>query len=468
MTSSCLIKSQEPSSQSQSSDSHSTSSNDDVCLSKTRRFRLPFAELLIARHKRPIVIISILLVAVGASLYNSIILSKSRFDIGVPLFAALIYEVTQVMLAIGWITLSKGHSNSNNPRIIPFYQRIEFSRYMKFVLPCGIAAGLNVALSNVSLQLVSLSFYVMVKSSSLLFLLIFAFIFGLEQPSLHLSYIMFLLVTGLTLTVYNPTAFDFTGFALVLMAAMVASFRWALTQMIMKRSNGNGFDENLEMFGSGPTHTIILLGPVIVGTLLMLCLFVEGPTAIAKSIFFREFWGALIAFGLCILGGIQSFVLVVLEYQGVRLTSVLTLFVSGICKEILIIAISVLFLDDHITMINIMGASLSIVGILLYSLYKQRLRRERILAEGHDLEEEILPSLYMGAVEPPWIIEPLGSLEASMHLQEGCLMDKGPKRPIKALVKCKSFLDPIDRPYQATTEPRIYRSISLPRLLQKV
>ncbi len=49
------------------------------------------------------------------------------------------------------------------------------------VLPNGIATGLDIGFSNYSLVFISLSFYVMCKSTTPMFLLVFAFIWRIER-----------------------------------------------------------------------------------------------------------------------------------------------------------------------------------------------------------------------------------------------------------------------------------------------
>lgn len=51
------------------------------------------------------------------------------------------------------------------------------------VVPNGVATGLDIGFSNYSLVFITLSFYVMCKSTTPLFLLFFAIAWGIEKPS---------------------------------------------------------------------------------------------------------------------------------------------------------------------------------------------------------------------------------------------------------------------------------------------
>ena len=58
---------------------------------------------------------------------------------------------------------------------------LSWREYFTKVVPNGVCTGLDIGLSNFSLSLISLSFYTMCKSTTPLFLLAFAFAWGLEK-----------------------------------------------------------------------------------------------------------------------------------------------------------------------------------------------------------------------------------------------------------------------------------------------
>lgn len=74
----------------------------------------------------------------------------------------------------------------------------------------------------------------MCKSSSLIFVLLFAFLFKLEQPSWRLVFVILLIVSGVLLMVFTQTHFVLVGFLLVMSASLSGGFRWALTQVLLR------------------------------------------------------------------------------------------------------------------------------------------------------------------------------------------------------------------------------------------
>lgn len=103
-----------------------------------------------------------------------------------------------------------------------------FHRYKVF--PCALATSLDIGLSNLSLKTITLSFYsmcnsktchighevltfiqAMCKSSTLAFVLVFAFLFRLEKPSIKLICIILIIIVGVLLMVSDETEFELVG-----------------------------------------------------------------------------------------------------------------------------------------------------------------------------------------------------------------------------------------------------------------
>lgn len=121
----------------------------------------------------------------------------------------------------------------------------------------------------------------MCKSSTLGFVLLFAFIFKLEKPTWRLTGIISLITIGLVLMVSGETQFDFLGMMEVLTASAMGGLRWALTQKLLDK----------EALGlNNPFATLFFLAPVMAATLAICSLIIEGPWAIFAS---EEHWGGL-------------------------------------------------------------------------------------------------------------------------------------------------------------------------------
>lgn len=127
----------------------------------------------------------------------------------------------------------------------------------------------------------------MCKSSSLVFVLFFAFIFRLERFSARLIGVIMLITSGVVLMVATETKFALGGMLLVFAASALGGLRWALTQMLLTGHGGHGAavpnaateveEKEEEPMGlDNPCATIYWLAPTMAVTLFILCAIVDG------------------------------------------------------------------------------------------------------------------------------------------------------------------------------------------------
>lgn len=89
-------------------------------------------------------------------------------------------------------------------------------------VPVGITTALDVAASNASYLYVSIPFYTVVKSSTILFVLFFSILYRLQPFKLSLIAVATLISGGVALAVYGEKAeFSLLGLGLVLGASCV-------------------------------------------------------------------------------------------------------------------------------------------------------------------------------------------------------------------------------------------------------
>lgn len=75
----------------------------------------------------------------------------------------------------------------------------------------------------------------MCKSSSLGFVLLFAFLFKLEKPTFKLVAIIAIITAGVIMMVSGETQFSLVGMIQVLSASAMGGLRWALTQKLLDK-----------------------------------------------------------------------------------------------------------------------------------------------------------------------------------------------------------------------------------------
>jgi len=197
--------------------------------------------------------------------------SPSHFSFPAPVFVTTIHMVVQFGLAAAlrafWPERFRPPENPT-PR-----------DYVQKAVPTAVATSLDVGLSNLSLKTITLSFYTMCKSSSLIFVLMFAFLFRLEVFSWRLVAVIFLIFSGVVLMVATEAHFVLEGLILVLSASALGGLRWSLVQILLNTKK-IGFDN--------PAATIYWLAPSMAITLTVTSAILENWPSLFRSEFFSK------------------------------------------------------------------------------------------------------------------------------------------------------------------------------------
>ncbi|KAH9979088.1 triose-phosphate transporter family-domain-containing protein [Lactifluus volemus] len=277
--------------------------------------------------------------------------APDHFGFPLPLFVTMLHMLVQSVLAsilrFGW------------PRRFRPEHDPSKKDYLKKVIPVAVSTGLDIGLSNMSLKTITLSFYTMCKSSSLVFVLAFAFFFRLEIFSLRLIGVILLISVGVLLMVATE------------LISALGGLRWSLTQMLM-RNKRSGMNQ--------PAATIFWLAPVMGLTMAIVSITLEswselsgfhppdGPAASLRII------------ALLIVPGIIAFFMVLAEYYIIQRVGVVPMSIAGMAKEVATISASALVFGDELTPLNITGVAVTVCGIALFTHHKYRKRLESDVA----------------------------------------------------------------------------------------
>ncbi|KAI6044657.1 triose-phosphate transporter family-domain-containing protein [Pisolithus marmoratus] len=289
------------------------------------------------------------------SVYNKWMFSFDHFGFPYPLFVTTIHMLIQFILAAA---LRFIHPRRYCPESRPNWQA-----YGTKAVPAAISTSVDIGLSNVSLKTITLSFYTMCKSSSLIFVLIFAFLFRLEKFSLRLVAVILVIFGGVLLMVASETAFVLSGFILVMTASVCSGLRWSLTQLLMR-------DKNMGM--DSPAAAIFWLTPIMGVTLAIISILWEGWDRVFSTPFFNSLASTINTTVMLTLPGFLAFCMVMSEYYIIQRAGVLPMSIAGIAKEVSTITISAWFFGDELTPLNITGVVITTCGIALFTYHKYR------------------------------------------------------------------------------------------------
>ncbi|OXV10095.1 hypothetical protein Egran_02142 [Elaphomyces granulatus] len=317
------------------------------------------------------------------SIYNKWMFSDISVVFPFPLFATSLHMVVQFTLST--LVLYSFPSLRSRPPPAPGLARFS---YLAFLLPCGIAGSLDIGLGNMSLRFISLTFLTICKSFSLAFVLLFAFIFRLETPSIRLTFVIAAITVGVVMMVAAETSFNAIGFALVISSAFFSGLRWTLTQFLILHQPAT----------SNPFSTLFFLSPIMFVSLITISLAIEGPAQILhgfKSL--SELHGPVGGMLLLIFPGILAFGMVSSQFALLKRASVVTLNVCGIFKELVTIMGANIVFHDELTFINATGVVITIGSIAYYNYVNVSKMRKEIRTQILQRESALNAMNYVDA-----------------------------------------------------------------------
>ena len=318
------------------------------------------------------------------ALYNKAVFSKKGFP------APLLYTSCQFFMqwllataALQWPQLFNDEDKRFVTRGRPIIPTDSWSRT---ILPVGFFMGLDIGLSNISLVYITVSFYTLTKTTSLIFTLFVSFVTGMEKFSWTLTGIVVTVMFGEAAAVIGETQFNAIGFFICLSAAAVSAVRWVIAQKVMHSSSSNKY---------GLHHPIILLYhamPVMtVVTFSFSCVHeqwwkAEKWDSIQWSFQTSNEW--IMAFATVLLGACMAFGMTLSEFELLKTTSAITVMIIGTAKDLITIGASVVIYGDVLDAYNVCGLFLCLMGIIGYNNYKlQKMKREALTGKTGDIDD---------------------------------------------------------------------------------
>ncbi|KAK8455027.1 hypothetical protein SEVIR_4G069800v4 [Setaria viridis] len=210
------------------------------------------------------------------------------------------------------------------------------------VVPTALGTALDINLSNASLVFISVTFATMCKSAAPIFLLLFAFAFRLENPSIKLLGIIFVISIGVLMTV-------------------MSGFRWSMTQILLQK----------DAYGlKNPITLMSHVTPVMAIATMILSLLLDPWSDFQKNSYFDNPWHVMRSCLLMLIGGSLAFFMVLTEYILISATSAITVTIAGVVKEAVTILVAVFYFHDEFTWLKGVGLFTIMVGVSLFNWYR--------------------------------------------------------------------------------------------------
>ncbi|KAK2740279.1 Triose-phosphate Transporter [Myotisia sp. PD_48] len=319
--------------------------------------------------------------AVTLSLYNKWMFSPQHLNFKFPLFTTSLHMAVQCILSSTILyfipsfrppaTYPQPSGSGPTPR--PVITKVF---YLTRLVPCGSATSLDIGLGNMSLRFISLTFLTMCKSSALGFVLLFAFLFGLEKPTVKLIAIIGTMTIGVVMMAADEETFNIIGFSLIIASSFFSGFRWGLTQMMLLRHPAT----------ANPFSTLFFLTPIMFVTLITIAFLFEGPVEIYRGLTALATTAGM-ANVLIYLSfpGTLAFCMIASEFALLRRSSVVTLSICGIFKEVITIAAAGIFYNEYLTLVNMLGLIVTLGSIASYNYMKIMKMRQEAQLEVIDI-----------------------------------------------------------------------------------
>ncbi|VEU33536.1 unnamed protein product [Pseudo-nitzschia multistriata] len=237
-------------------------------------------------------------------------------------------------------------------------------------VPCGIVTALDIGFSNLALVTITLTFYTMVKASTPIFVLSWAYIFKIERITWPLIGVVIVIAMGEFLTVFGEVDFVFHGFALCLLASVLSGARWTLVQLKL---------QNLDPPLKSTLVTMKLLTPSMVWSMVFLSIVIEKPWVKLVEAQDNDSNELLKVFLLGMIGGTFAIVMILCELYLILKASAIILMIGGVIKELTTIFVGVSFFGDRLNLMNTAGVCVVFSGVMLYKVvfHLQKKENER-------------------------------------------------------------------------------------------
>lgn len=274
----------------------------------------------------------------------------------------------------------------------------------------GTTTAGEVGLSNIALNLLSVSYATVLKGMAPLFVMAWGVGLGLNSVRIGLVTSMVLIVSGVILTVVGQSVnsvFDLTttmtlsthsiGFVAQLISCMLSGCRWVLTQIFIKGeridNNGNGGVRCMKSILSrlkllpralSALETIRCTTPFTILALLPALILLEGVDVV-RWFQYSKFNDILILVTVLTVIGTCVAALLWAEYELVKVTSSLTVSVAFVFKEVLVIYGGRILFKDSLTQLTWLGFVVVQAGIVGYAM--DRLRNGKKESHHHETEQ---------------------------------------------------------------------------------
>ncbi|KAI5924687.1 triose-phosphate transporter family-domain-containing protein [Camillea tinctor] len=223
--------------------------------------------------------------------------------------------------------------------------------YLRTVVPIGILYSCSMVSSNLVYLYLSVPFVQMLKATGPVVTLFIGWLWGVEHPTLTTALHTLLIVAGVLIASIGEVHFSWPGFAYQAGGVLFESARLVMIQHLVS-------DAGLRM---DPLVSLYYYAPVCA----LANLLVASRSSDWSSFEWRHATTD-VGLGVLLLNAAVAFLLNVSSVLLIGKTSSLALVLTGILKNILLVAAAVALWGDPVAGLQLAGYGLALLGLLLY------------------------------------------------------------------------------------------------------
>ncbi|XP_061374015.1 probable sugar phosphate/phosphate translocator At3g11320 [Gastrolobium bilobum] len=284
---------------------------------------------------------------IGVLLLNKYLLSNYGFKY--PIFLTLCHMMACSILsyiAISWL------------KVVPMQTVRSRVQFMK-ISSLGLIFCLSVVGGNISLRYLPVSFNQAVGATTPFFTAVFAYLMTLRRES-WLTYITLIpVVTGVMIASGGEPSFHLFGFLMCIGATAARALKTVLQGVLLSSEGEKLNSMNLLMY----------MAPVAVAFLLPASIIMEQDVVGIAIQLARD--DSSITW-LLIFNSALAYFVNLTNFLVTKHTSALTLQVLGNAKGAVAVVISILIFRNPVSVTGMLGYSLTVIGVILYSEAKKR------------------------------------------------------------------------------------------------
>ncbi|KAK4137579.1 TPT-domain-containing protein [Trichocladium antarcticum] len=223
--------------------------------------------------------------------------------------------------------------------------------YLRAIVPIGLVYSASLVCSNMVYLYLSVAFIQMLKAAAPVAVLLTAWAWGVEEPSLRRFLNVTFIVAGVGLASFGAVDFSWVGFTFQVGGIVFEAMRLIMIQVLL-----SGDSQKMD-----PLVSLYYYAPVCAVMNVVIAIGTEAnrfdPADLAKA-----------GYGLLLLNAMVAFMLNVSSVFLIGKTSGLVMTLTGILKNILLVIISVLIWHTSISWLQCLGYAIALGGLVYYSL----------------------------------------------------------------------------------------------------